>query len=265
MKNLIDEVITNKMYFDIYDDGTAALTETDKDITEAVIPRTVGGVPVTAIGFCAFDGCTELKSVTFPEFDYDAWLNDERGLEEIGSNAFMSCTALTEITIPASVKTICHGAFYRCSSLKKVMLEEGPGYPPYLEPCVFASCTSLTEIPRVRYASESLFDGCEALTYLPITDDVTSIDESCFAHCTSLTEVVIPRSVTSIEQLAFRSCHNLKKVTFENPDGWLTTNRYSRSEAPVSLDLSDPERNARWLRTMDFDDGVIRWYRKTKA
>ena len=60
--------------------------------------------------------------------------------------------------------------------------------------------------------------------------------------------------------LAFRSCYGLKRVTFENPEGWYWTCVYNDTD--YDLDLSNPEKNAEMLSTMDFDDGCGGWFRK---
>ncbi len=46
----------------------------------------------------AFDGCTDLTSITIPD-----------SVTRIGNSAFNGCTGLTSITIPDSVTKIGHG------------------------------------------------------------------------------------------------------------------------------------------------------------
>ena len=68
-----------------------------------------------------FWGCTSLKEISLPE-----------GLESIGWGCFKG-SGLEEITIPKSVKRIdgeyvnghYYGAFYECTSLRKVVFQEG--------------------------------------------------------------------------------------------------------------------------------------------
>ena len=66
---------------------------------------------VTKIGKNAFQGCTSLTGVTFPE-----------GLTGIGHFAFACCTGLTEVTIPAGVKHIGLYAFSGCTKLEQITL-----------------------------------------------------------------------------------------------------------------------------------------------
>ena len=86
------------------------------------------------------------------------------------------------------------------------------------------------------------------------------IEEDAFEGCDSLTEITIPASVKTIGKLAFRGCSNLKLVHFENKDNWYWHYRYKDTIIPI--DVSDPIKIAKWLSTMDFDDGVDDLFRK---
>ena len=252
-----NELKIGKLVFRINDDNTATVVDCEKDAVAIEVPELVDGVPVVYIGDNAFKGCTLLETVKLPDLDIDRYFNDERGLEEIGGNAFAKCSNLKEITIPQSVQTIGHGAFADCTALKRVEIE---GNCPYLYPYAFAGCSALEDITAVDNLNEGLFDGCSSLKTLPMGKDIDTINESCFAHCKGLEEVTISAKVKVIEQLAFRSCFALEKVTFENPNGWRVSNRYSGGTT-CDIDLSNPTENARMLKGMDFDDGVVRWTR----
>ena len=94
----------------------------------------------------------------------------------------------------------------------------------------------------------------------PVTDRLTEIEDDAFEHCDGLTEIHFPQTLRRIGDLAFRGCRGLRRVSFAEKEGWYVTCRYHDSED--ALDLSDPERNARLLVQVDFDDGPNGWYRK---
>ncbi len=75
------------------------------------------------IGKRAFAGCTGLKHVVFPA-EVDA----------IGEEAFAGCTALEEIAIPFGVYTLSDGMFRACSALRRITLPDTIAYlSPFAE------------------------------------------------------------------------------------------------------------------------------------
>ena len=96
------------------------------------IPSTLGGCPVTTIGYGAFSGCDGLTSVTIP--GSVGWIEGEAfracggitsaviqdGVYYIGYSAFAQCDGLTEVTIPDSVAIGGDSAFANCGSLAAV-------------------------------------------------------------------------------------------------------------------------------------------------
>lgn len=71
-----------------------------------VIPAQKNGVPITTIGYRAFNNCKNLKEVIIPD-----------SITKIGAHAF-SYSSLNRIKIPRSVTTIEPLAFHMCSSLE---------------------------------------------------------------------------------------------------------------------------------------------------
>jgi hypothetical protein len=115
-------------------------------------------------------------------------------------------------------------------------------------------------VSPVYHVSEGAFRDCESLQYFPVTEDIEYISEDGFENCAALTEIVIPRSVKSIHGLAFRGCRGLKRVTFEETEGWRWHCVYT--DEWKAFDVSDPEKNAKNLGLVDFDDGVSEFSRE---
>ncbi len=80
-------------------DGNATLTGYTGSETSIVVPTSIDGYTVTAIGDSAFRD-SKIKSIALPN-----------SVESIGWFAFDGCTRLTAITVPSSVKKIAYGAF----------------------------------------------------------------------------------------------------------------------------------------------------------
>lgn len=170
---------------------------------------------VTSIGESAFENCTNLSSVTFPNsllyIEDSAFEGCENlvsallpgNLLRIGSWSFSNCTNLKSLRLPDSVRDIGYSAFYNCNDLVSVTIPNGL---IRLESCVFESCSSLSNVSipaSVTEIYDSAFLGCHNLTKVNIPSSVKRIGNHAFRHCTSLTSITIPDSITSIGEFAF--------------------------------------------------------------
>ena len=87
----------NNGKFDVVAIGESAFNGCS-DITSITIPNSV-----TSIGKSAFASCSGLTSITF-----------SNNVTSIGESAFEGCSSLTSITIPNSVTSIGKSAFWKC-------------------------------------------------------------------------------------------------------------------------------------------------------
>ena len=118
-----------------YADYIEISSVTNKEITKAVIPSEINGLPVTNIGKQAFSYCLSLTSVTLPEsvtslenfaFSYCLKLssvNIPENATSIGKFTFAGCSDLKYISVPKNVKNIGEYAFSNCTGLKSITIE----------------------------------------------------------------------------------------------------------------------------------------------
>jgi hypothetical protein len=90
---------------------TVTITKYTGAATELVIPETINDIPVTEIGYAAFQSNKTIVSVRLPE-----------NLHVIGLSAFSFCEKLPGILIPQSVNSIAEFAFSQCKNLKNVVI-----------------------------------------------------------------------------------------------------------------------------------------------
>ena len=188
------------------------------------------------IGDSAFEGCTSIKSLTFPDNIIGIGKSSFKGCTGVstlvfGQNVlyadakcFANCTALTSITFNSILQSLGGGVFSGCTSLKKVTdmpntlkdwvaVSSTTGYG--FGNNMFANCTSLTEVAlptSITMIPEGLFAGCTSLNYVHGTDNIVSIGNESFKSCSNLLEAILP-NVTVIGNDAFLDCSKLK--TFE--------------------------------------------------
>ncbi len=166
-----------------------------------VIPFTIGGVPVTAIGNNAFSG-KSCPSIAIP-----------CSVTSIGNFTFAYCTGLTSISIPSTVTSIGIGAFESCTVLPAIEIPSGV---TFIGEEAFFDCKALQSfsIPSgITSIGSKQFYGCKALTSITIPDSVTSIGDDAFSNCKALAALAIPSSVTSIGARAFAGNEKLDGVT----------------------------------------------------
>ena len=183
--------------------GNATITGYTGGNGVVVIPSTLGGCPVTSIGYGVFMRSTILTSVTIGN-----------NVTSIGDAAFWGCAALTSVTIGNNVTSIGGGAFWGCSALPSVTI---PASVTSIDLYAFWGCSALTRviIPNsVTSIGYWAFQSCTALTSVTIGNSVTSIGKGAFDGCPGLTSMTIGSGVTSIGDGAFADCSKLTAAHF---------------------------------------------------
>ena len=153
---------------------------------------------VTSIGEFAFLSCTGLTNVTIPA-----------NVTSIGTGAFYGCTGLTDLAIPANITSIGNFTFQGCIGLTNISI---PASVTSVGDYAFYGCARLINITipaSVTGIGQATFFGCTGLTNITIPAGVTSIRQQAFAGCTGLINIIIPASVTNFGFDAFLGCTNL--------------------------------------------------------
>jgi hypothetical protein len=149
----------------------------------------------------AFDGCSNLTSITIPN-----------SVTNIGLSVFASCSSLTNITIGSSVASIGNFAFSGCVDLTSITI---PNSVTNIGASVFLDCTGLVRVTLPDHfpnIGDDAFNSCYQLASITIPNSVTNIGTEAFASCRSLTNIVIGTNVATI-RYAFPDCTNLTSVS----------------------------------------------------
>lgn len=214
--------------FTYTDEGsTITITDYPEASTGAVvIPATIAGKPVTAIGYLAFLNCGEITSVSIPA-----------SVNSIADQAFVNCVKLSTVNLPAGITRIGYNTFAACFKLNGVNI---PSSVTYIDDSAFNSCKALTSItipPTVTQMGHSVFYDCNSLVSVTLSPNVTDIGQFQFFSCDALTEITIPASVTSIGNSAFKLSFQLETVNFKGNAPTLGTDAFIGNAAGFHINF----------------------------
>ena len=184
--------------------------------------------PVTTIGASAFEGCSNLQSVTLPSsitaINTDAFygcvklgsINLPEGITSIGLRAFYNCN-LSSVAIPITVTSIGNGAF-KGNPLTTVVWNP-------------KTCSIGTDDSAPFYSTSS------KITSFTFGDQVETIPSYLCKNMTLLDTVVLPPSVKSLGQCAFANCTNLKSINLPVTQKTLPVSFFEGCTALESIEL----------------------------
>lgn len=162
-------------------------------------------------------------------------------LVTIPDNAFVDCTALTQVSLSEHINSIGAAAFQNCSSLATLifpthMTLSGMNWEKFFAQDTFSGCTKLENIhipePATwncifAHQSSNPFPGSHRLYYggLPLTtlnaDFGCDISNYAFQNCKELKKVNVTSSVTGIQDYAFQNCPDLETVEMGSGVGFI--------------------------------------------
>ena len=185
--------------------------ETYEGVLDVPAVRESDGIPI--VGVDGFSYQERLLGIQFFEGSQ---------VKYIGS--FEGCTGIQFIdNMPATVETIADYAFYKCTMLRDVTLNDGL---KYIGISCFEGCKSLTSIklPKsLKVIREFAFRLCTGLQTVEFDDNINFYDgytygfyNNVFDGCESLHTVKLPDNSPDfqIPNDTFKWCGNLKSITF---------------------------------------------------
>ena len=160
---------------------------------------------LTEIASNAFNGCTNLGSISFPAT-----------VTKINGNAFENCKNISIDFSKTNIATIAGNAF-KNSSGTITNLQNVSKFETY----AFSSSTALQtlELKENVYLGMAPFVDCTALQSVIINGNI-SLQNTGYAQmfkgCTSLTSVTIKKPILELGSAAFQSCSSLETLDLSN-------------------------------------------------
>lgn len=174
-------------------------------LTDVILPANC-----EEIGPLAMLGCTALKTVTLPQT-----------VKVIGGRAFEDCSALSEITLHDGITTVGELAFYG-TALTEITVPAT--VTDIYKPVPDDKGNSVTR--KTSGIGYGAFHTCTKLKTATIYANIEAIEAGTFGYCPVLESVTIPNSVKKIEGPiyytngslyvghAFHNCPALKEIYF---------------------------------------------------
>lgn len=154
------------------------------------------------------------------------------GVTTIGQNAFISNQKITSIKLPPSVNTIEDYAFYNCTNLEEINLDniirKGDRALDGTASGRFTYADSIKGYMNFQLRGKEailyhVWDNAPTKVAIPQSFDyngktytVTEIADNAFSSNTAIESVSVPGSVRIIGQDAFSECSGLKRVILDN-------------------------------------------------
>lgn len=224
------------------DGGEVTITDYIGTSEHVLIPDTIDGLPVTALGHRAFyektvttvvvpDSVTEIGDLCFSGDNYLVSLKLPDGLAELPYGALESCFRLIDFDLPQGLKKISASALQ---------------FNQYLTHLTLPS--SLTEIEQLNFIG--LF-GLESLT-LTDENEAFVLDETngllmtadgtrllrCFSDIVPQTEITLPDGVKTIDPFAFHYDYDVRKIIL--PEGVETIGAMAFAMCPNLTEIVVP-------------------------
>ncbi len=237
--------------YSMIDDSSVMIDGYSGTAQTLVIPETLDGYTVTAIGDNAFSGNNSIKNLTIAAT-----------VESIGEAAFSGC-ALESVSIPSSVMSIGGEAFAGCSQLVDIDLPDNGLFAiitSFMETGYFndpnnwtngllcldnyvlfcnPESTSVTVPDGIKYIIAGAFLGCQSLTSVTLPDSLVAIQYGAFYQCSSLTSIEIPSSITVLPEELFTECTSLESVTLNDGLEIISEKAFSGCSALETLTVPD--------------------------
>ena len=224
------------------DGGEVTITEYIGTSEHVLIPDTIDGLPVTALGHRAFyektvttvvvpDSVTEIGAACFSGDNYLVSLKLPDGLKRLPPASLESCMRLYDFDLPQSLEKIYSSVFE---------------FNYYLTHLTLPSC--LTEIEQQNFIG---LYGLQSLT-LAEDDAAFKLDETngllmtadgtrllhCFSDIVPAEEIILPEGVKIVDPFAFHYDYDVKRIVL--PEGVETIGAMAFAMCPNLTEIVIP-------------------------
>lgn len=134
-------------------------------------------------------------------------------IKSIDYQAFNQCAKLTSVTIRQGVRSISSTAFGNCSDLEEIIFQNTPLKAIGLGAFAHANKLKNIELPNTLENIESRAFIDTGITELRLPSSLISLDSQAFENMQFLREITIPDKIIRLPFRAFMNCRQLENIT----------------------------------------------------
>lgn len=246
-------------------DGEVTITEYIGTSEHVLIPDTIDGLPVTALGHRAFyektvttvvvpDSVTEIGDLCFSGDNYLVSLKLPDGLAELPYAALESCFRLIDFDLPQGLKKISASALQFNQYLTHLDL---PGGLREIEPMNFIGLFGLESLTLTDENEAFVLDETNGLL---MTADGTRLLH-CFSDIVPAEEIILPEGLKTVDPFAFHYDYDIKRIVL--PEGVETIGAMAFAMCPNLTEIVIPASvtNIGVMDGLDGRTGIISYKR----
>ena len=216
------------------DGGEVTITEYTGTSEHVLIPDTIDGLPVTALGHRAFyektvttvvvpdsvteiewnpfKNCKALRTVELSPNHPLLTVEDGMLIDHVHQRVLRCLTTGAVCIVPEGIKEIADGAFGRIPELTEITL---PGSLEKIGEAAFIYCgmREITIPKGVAELERAAFLHCDQLETVHLQEGLRVIGWDAFWECSKLTDIQLPKTLEQIGLRAFEHCTSLKQLT----------------------------------------------------
>lgn len=266
----------------VFDELPSSFLESKKSLIEVTLPENISAIPSYAFRYCS-----RLSKVTAPgvnSIDDRAFHDcnkltdfDISNVTTIGNQAFYNCNVFCPSELSPELRSLGTYAFYN-TAIREILI---PSTLKSISSSAFSNCKLLTKVTlpeTLKAIGSSAFSNCTELVDINLPEGITTIESSAFSSCGKLTEITLPSTLQTLSSGVFSYCTALvsvkcKAIVPPTTDGEFTynidLNHCTLYIAPFAIDayrdaqywnafyimkpLNEPVKNIYVNRPMTFD------------
>ena len=229
-------------------DNGCTIVDYTGNASNLVIPDTLGGYDVKAIGAECFKNNTTLKKVKLGteifQIGKQAFMGCTDG--DVANGVFTGCTSLSTVTFAKGCKVIPAYLFHNCNGIKSIKI---PDSVTKIKKSAFYNCNNLTYVDMGRGVTtidsgfyNRTFAKCDNLATVIFSPKLTKVGDYTFSSNPSLEKVSLPASLCSGEKkgkLIFMDCDKLKSISFAKGSKFIPATMFTDCDSLEKVTIPD--------------------------